>query len=110
MIVLSNQTKFVLKTPGKLSVDVGSTVYAVKGAQITVSCRASAPTDTPKIEWLRNGYPVTDRFMGDVAAIDGVLRIRRLGRFNEGTYACRASNDAGDKEALFTAKIISEYT
>ena len=110
-IVLSEQKRFVLKTPGKLSVDVGSTVYAVRGTDITVSCKASASPDYGeiKIEWLMHGTPVTDRFRGDVAAIDGALRIRRVGLFNEGTYTCRASNDAGATEALFTVKRVSEY-
>ena len=109
MIVVSEQKKFVLKTPGKLSVDVGCSVWAVRGTEITVSCRASSPDGTaPTIEWLRYGYLVTDRYQGDVAARDGSLRIRRLGRFNEGTFTCRASNDAGETDALFTAKIIGE--
>lgn len=111
VIVKSEEKKFVLRTPGQLSVDVGCTVYAVKGAQITVSCRASALTGTPKIEWFRNGFPVQEnRFSGDVAVIRGALRIRRLGRFNEGSYRCRASNKAGRTEAFFTAKIIREYS
>ncbi|KAL9986930.1 hypothetical protein ACROYT_G001147 [Oculina patagonica] len=106
-IVVSEQKKIVHKTVSKVSVDVGSTVWAVKGTEITVSCRASSPSGTPvRIQWFRYGYPVTERFLGDVAAREGALRIRKLGRFNEGTYTCRASNQAGDTEALFTAKII----
>ena len=110
MIVQSEQKKFVVRTPGKLSVDVGCTVYAARGTEITVACRASATAGTPKIKWFRNGYLVSDRYIGGVAAIDGSLRIRRLGRFNEGTYTCRASNDAGSSEALFTAKIVGEFS
>lgn len=108
MIVQSEQKKFVIRTPTKLSVDVGCTVYAVRGTEITVACRASAAPCAPK--WFKNGYPVTDRFIGDVAAIGGSLKIRRLGRFNEGTYTCRASNKVGETEALFTAKIIGEFS
>ena len=112
VIVVSEQKKFVLKKVGRLSVDVGSTVWAVRGTEIIVSCRASSPSGTPtKIQWLRYGgeYPVTERFQGGVAARDGTLTIRSLTRFNEGTYTCRASNKAGSTTALFTAKIFSKY-
>lgn len=108
MIVESEKKKFVVKKVSKVSVDVGSTVWAVKGTEITVSCRASSEFGNHKIEWLRYRAVVTERFRGDVAAIDGTLRIRRLTRFNEGTFTCRASNDAGETKALFTAKIIGE--
>ena len=110
VIVVSEQKKFVVKNVGKLSVDVGSTVWAVRGTDITVSCRASSPSGlTTEIEWFRSyGDPVTERFRGGVAATDGTLTIRNLGRFNEGTYTCRASNKAGSMTALFTAKIISK--
>ena len=108
--MVSEQKKFVQKTVGKVSVDVGCSVWAVKGTEITVSCRASSPTGAPvRILWLRNGWPVTERFRADVAARDGVLTIRKLGRFNEGTYTCRASSNTGESEALFTAKIIGEW-
>lgn len=107
--MVSEQKKFVQKTVGKVSVDVGCSVWAVKGTEISVSCKASSPTGAPvKILWLRYGWPVTERFRGDVAARGGVLTIRKLGRFNEGTYTCRASSSGGQSEALFTAKIIGE--
>lgn len=111
VIVVSEQKKFVVKKVGRLSVDVGSTVWAVRGTEIAVSCRASSPSGIPtKIEWLRSyGAPVTERFRGGVGAREGTLTIRKLGRFNEGTYTCRASNKAGYTTALFTAKIISKY-
>ena len=111
MIVVSEQKKFVVKKVGKLSVDVGSTVWAVRGTEIAVSCRASSSSGlSTEIEWFRSyGGPVTERFRGGVAAREGTLTIRNLGRFNEGTYKCRASNKAGSTTALFTAKIISKY-
>ncbi|XP_068741513.1 hemicentin-1-like isoform X2 [Montipora capricornis] len=108
-IILSEQKKFVLRTPGKLLVDVGCTVFAVKNTEITVACRANSTSGSTKIEWLKNGFQVSDRFIGDVAAISGSLQIRKLGRFNEGSYTCRASNDEGETDALFTAKIVVPF-
>lgn len=109
VIVESEVKKFVFKKVSKVSVDVGSTVWAVRGTEITVSCRASSNFDTPKILWYRNGVVMTDRFRGSVAAIDGILRIRRLTRFNEDTYTCKASNTAGERRALFTAKLFGMW-
>ena len=108
VIVESEIKKFVVKKVSKVSVDVGSTVWAVRGTEITVSCRASSNFDSPKIEWLGRRLLITDRFRGGVAAIYGTLKIRRLTRFNEDTYTCKASNDAGETKALFTAKIIGK--
>ena len=107
-IILSEQKKFVLRVPGKLSVDVGCTVYAIKGAQITVSCRANSTNGATKIEWLKDGFPIGERFEANVAARLGLLTIRVLNRFNEGTYTCKASSNEGVTEALFTAKIAGE--
>ena len=107
-IILSEQKKFVLRVPGKLLVDVGCTVYAVKGAQITVSCRANSTNGATKIEWFKDGFPVKERFEANVAARLGSLTIRVLNRFNEGTYTCKASSSEGVTEALFTAKIAGE--
>ena len=90
--------------------DVGCTVFAVKNTEITVACRANSTSGSTKIEWFKNGYQMSDRFIGDVAAIFGSLKIRKLGRFNEGSYTCRASNDEGETEALFTAKIVGEFS
>lgn len=95
---------FRLRTPSQLSVDVCSTVYAVTGSDISVTCRASSTSGKPKIEWFKYGYPVTNRYSADVAAIDGVLRIRRVSRFNEGSYTCKASNEEGKSEEYFTLK------
>lgn len=99
---------FRLRTPGQLSVDVCSTVYAVTGSDISVTCRASSTSGKPKIEWFRYGYPVTNRYSADVAAFDGVLRIRRVSRFNEGSYTCKASNEEGKSEEYFTLKRLSK--
>lgn len=88
--------------------DVGCTVYAVKGAQITVSCRANSTNGATKIEWFKDGFPIGERFEANVAARLGSLTIRALNRFNEGTYTCKASSNEGVTEALFTAKIAGE--
>ena len=108
-IMVSEQRKFVVRKVSKLSVDVGSTVYAVKGTEITVSCKVSA-NDPIKVEWLRFGLPVIPRFQGGVAAVNGVLTIRRLSRFNEGSYTCRASNENGEAEEIFSAKILGKLS
>ncbi|XP_048583436.1 hemicentin-2 isoform X2 [Nematostella vectensis] len=114
-IILSKKKEYLLKKTSRISVLVGSSVWSVKGSEITVKCR-TPDEDKAMIQWFTEGgfYEIKrfQRYEDDVGIDDeGNLHIRSVGRFNEGTYQCKATRLAGaSSTAAFTLKILALNT
>ena len=84
---------------------------AVQGREISLRCRCSNSSPTPKYSWTKDGLAVV--IDGTKVAIeqDGkYLKITNLATSDDGTYRCKAKNVVGSSQesAEYQVKVIGE--
>ncbi|XP_028406279.1 peroxidasin-like isoform X2 [Dendronephthya gigantea] len=92
--VRTARSRLVVKPEAKPEImSISEHVFVNVGDSATLTCVAQGDP-IPQITWIKDGIRVTNgnRF---VLQSQGVLRIREIGKNDEGTYECVARNDAG---------------
>ncbi|XP_065551612.1 hemicentin-2 [Lathamus discolor] len=84
--------------PEMLIGDGESHLTAVTNDSLRIHCRAMG-IPPPRIQWLKDGYPLHQRDGVVVSEDGGTLLIARVGLDDEGLYICQGSSQAGVAEA-----------
>ncbi|GAB0198482.1 hemicentin-2 [Grus japonensis] len=84
--------------PQLLIGDGESHLTAVTNNSLRIHCRATG-MPTPRIQWLKDGHPLSEQDGVVVSEDGGTLLIIRVGLGHEGLYVCQGSNWAGVAQA-----------
>ncbi|NXO53127.1 HMCN2 protein, partial [Aramus guarauna] len=88
-----------VQAPPQLLIGDGeSHLTAVANNSLRIHCRAMG-MPTPRIQWLKDGHPLSEQDGVVVSEDGGTLLIIRVGLGHEGLYVCQGSNWAGVAQA-----------
>ncbi|XP_054704630.1 hemicentin-2 isoform X1 [Grus americana] len=88
-----------VQAPPQLLIGDGeSHLTAVTNNSLRIHCRATG-MPTPRIQWLKDGHPLSEQDGVVVSEDGGTLLIIRVGLGHEGLYVCQGSNWAGVAQA-----------
>ena len=88
--------------------DVRCNVSVVENNRLTLPCPAEG-TPTPRISWLKDGYPLSGHEVGVRVLPDGSLQLDHVQAGDAGQYTCVAENVAGNTTKDFHLRVFRKY-